>query len=64
MDGLLGAELRVHFPEQVDQLGVHAGRFVLAPIPHDPVDLLHRRGDVLAVLLVLDRYGFLGVDVV
>ena len=53
----------MHFPKKIDGLGVHARGLVLTPIAHDPVDLLHSFGNVLAAFLVGDGQRFLGVDV-
>ena len=63
VDGLFGAQLRMHFPDQVDGFGIHVGRLIFAPVAHDPIDLLHRLGNELAVFLIGDRQGLFGVDV-
>ncbi len=64
VDGLGRPQLVVDLPEQVDELGIHLRLLVLAPVAQDPVDVLHRLGDALAVLHVLDGQRLLGVDVV
>ena len=64
VDRLGRAQLGVHLPDQIDEVGVHLRRLVLAPVAQDPVDLLHRLGDALAVLHVLDGQRLLGVDAV
>ena len=64
MDGRLRAELGVYFPEEIDELGIHGRRLVLAPVAQDPVDPLHGGRHELAVTLVGDGDSFLGVDVV
>ena len=51
-------------PEEIDQIGIHLGGFVFAPIAQDPVDLLHGVGKTLATLHVLDGQRFLAMDVV
>ena len=64
VDRLLAAELRVHLPEQVDRHGVDVDLDVLAPVAHQPVDLLQGVAIVLAVTLVGDGQRLLGVDVI
>src|SRR6185312_13256448 len=55
--------LLIDLPQQVDLLRVHLDRLVLAPVAHDPVDLLQSLFVVLAVLLVGNGEVFVGVDV-
>ena len=64
MDGLLRADLLVDSPDCIDQLRVHAGWLISAPVAHDAVDPRHGFGHELAIALVSAGHGFLGVDVV
>src|SRR4051794_30774946 len=50
LDRFLGAYPVINLPQQIDRLWGHRGRFVLAPIAHEPVNLLQRRFVVLSVL--------------
>ena len=61
-DRLSIADLLLHGPEDVDGLRVHLGRLILAPVAHEPVDLLERVGIVLPVALVGDGEVFAGVN--
>ena len=64
VDGLLGAQLTVNLPQQIDERGVHGGRLVFAPVAQKPIDPFHGRRNVLPVPLEDDRKRFLGVDIV
>src|SRR4051812_14113541 len=64
LDRFLGSDLLIDLPEQIDLFPVHRGGFVLAPVTHDPVDLLQRLFVVLPILLEGDGQAFVGVDVV
>ena len=58
--GSLRAKLGVDLPKQVDERGIHSRLLVFAPVAQDPVDLLHRLGDVLAAFL----YSIVSVSLV
>ena len=55
VEGLLGAELALHLPDDIEQARVHADRLVGAPIPQGPVQLLESGGNIAAILLEGDR---------
>ncbi len=63
VDRLLGAELGMHLPEEIEEGWVHAGRFVGAPVTEGVVEFFERAGNGLAVLAEIDRCRFLVVDV-
>src|SRR5262249_34266415 len=50
VDRFSGTKLVVDLPDEVDEIGIHLRRLILAPIAQNPVDLLHRLGNGLAVL--------------
>ena len=58
-----GADLAIDLPQQVEQMRVHARRLFLAPVAHEPVELLQRGVVVTAVTLVGDGDVFAGVNV-
>ena len=64
VDRLFGADVAIDLPQEIDLLRVHLDGFVLAPVAHDPVDLLQRLVVVLTVLFERDGQVFIGVDVV
>ncbi len=64
MNRHLGAKFLVHLPNDVDGVGIDLCRNVLAPIAHEPVDLLHRLGNELAAPLVGHGELFFGMDVI
>ncbi len=55
VERLLGAELALHLPDDIEQARVHADRLVGAPIPQGPVQLLESGGNIAAILLEGDR---------
>ena len=64
MDRLLGAELLMQGPDEVDQLGVHRGGLIGPPVPHEMVELLESVLVVFPVTLIGDGEGLFGVDFV
>ena len=52
----------MHLPDQIDQVRIHPDVLVLAPVAHQPVDLLQRGVVVTAVALVGDGEVFAGVQ--
>jgi hypothetical protein len=58
------AGLALHFPDQVDELRIHANGFAAPPVAQKPVELLQRGLVVAAVALVSDADVLAGVDVV
>ena len=63
MDRTSGTHLAMRLPHQVDQVRVHPDLLVLAPVAHQPVDLLQRGVVVTAVALVGDGEVFARMQV-
>ena len=63
VDDLVAADLAGRFPDEVVEARIHRDLFVLAPVAHEPVELLQRILVVTAVALIGDRDVFVGVDV-
>ncbi len=64
MDGSAGAGGALHFPEDIEQGRVHAGRLVLTPVAKQPVQLLQAGAAVGAVLLEGDGLLLLGMRMI
>jgi hypothetical protein len=63
VDGLRGADLAIDLPKQIDQMRVHVRCLLLAPVAHEPVELLQRGFVVATVALEGDGDVFAGMDV-
>ena len=63
MEGLVGAELALDFPDHVEEPRIHAGRLVGAPVAQGPVQLLQRSRILAAITLEGDGRLFLRVHV-
>jgi hypothetical protein len=63
VDGLLGIDLALHFPDKIDQAGILRNFLVAAPVAQDVVDFLQRFFVIAAVALVSDGEVFVGVNV-
>ena len=57
------ADLAIGLPQQIEQMRVHVGVCFLAPVAHEPVELLQRGLVVAAVALEGDGDVFAGMDV-
>ena len=60
----MSAELPGNLPDEVEQLRIHTDLFFLAPIAHEPIELLQRLLVILAVALVGNGDVFVGMNVV
>jgi hypothetical protein len=58
---LLRIGFALYFPNQVDEVRVHAGLFATPPVAQEPVKLLQRALVVTPVALVRDRDVFAGM---
>ena len=63
VDRLLAADRAIGLPQQIEQMRIHVGLLFLAPVAHEPVELLQRLVVVAAVTLEGDGDVFAGVDV-
>ena len=63
-DRFLGAGFALHLPHQVDEVRVHLGFLLLAPVAQEPIDLFQRRVVEAALTLEGDGDVFAGVHVV
>ena len=63
LDRLFAADLAIDLPQQVEQMRVHVGLLFLAPVAHEPVELLQRGLVVAAIALEGDGDVFAGMDV-
>ena len=63
VDGLFGANVVVHLPNEVDERGVHLDFLVPPPVPHEVIERLQRLGDEFAIPLEGDVNRFLRVNV-
>ena len=64
LDRLLRAGLAVDFPHGIEQAGIHLGRFVAAPVPQEPVELVEHGLVVGAVHQVGGADRFLGMRMI
>src|SRR5439155_1259650 len=64
LDRFLGADLVADLPDQIQQLRIHVGRLLAAPIPQEPVELFERLVVIAAVALEGDADVLAGVHVV
>ena len=52
VDWLFRSSFALHFPQQIDQLRIHAGGLAAPPVAQEPVEFLQRRLVIAAVTLV------------
>ena len=64
VDRLLAVDVAVDFPEDVEQLTVHRGLFLAAPVAEEVIELLQRFFVVAPVALEGDGEVFVGMGVV
>jgi hypothetical protein len=64
VDRLGRPDLTIGLPQQIEKMRIHAGRLFLAPVAHEPVELLERGVVVTAIALEGDGDVFAGVEVV
>ena len=64
LDRLLAVDVAVDFPEDVEQLTVHLGLVLVAPVAQEVVELLQRLFVIAAVALEGDGEVFVGMGVV
>ena len=64
LDRLLAVDVAVDFPEDVEQMPIHRGRVLAAPVAEEVIDLLERLFVVAPVALEGDGEVFVGMGVV
>ena len=64
LNRLFAADLAIGLPQQIKQMRIHVGFLFLAPVAHEPVELLQRGLVIAAVALEGDGDVFAGMDVV
>ena len=64
LDRLFAADVAIDLPQQIEQVRIHVGLLFLAPVAHEPIELLQRGLVVAAVALEGDGDVFAGMDVV
>ena len=64
MNGLLGIDVAIDFPEDVEQAAVHIGLVLRTPVSQEMIELLQRRFVIAPVTLESDGKIFFGMGVV
>src|SRR4051794_5568277 len=64
MDRLLAVNVAVDFPEDVEQMTIHRGLFLAAPVAKKVIELLQRRFVIAPVTLESDGEIFIRMGVV
>ena len=64
LNRFLGADLVADLPDQIEEVRIHVGRLLAAPIPQEPIELLQRFIVIAAGALERDADVLAGVHVV